>query len=86
MSGKEFEQGYILGYYGGVEKGAGGMSAYGTSNGKGTVIDAANGGTQARFINGFDGLSGVGGECCVLCGQRAWQVQWTCVRKVREHR
>ena len=67
MSGEDFEQGHVLGYYGGVEEEAGGLSQHGLSNGKGTVVDAASGGTEGRFINDFHGLSkeGANVEFCV---------------------
>jgi hypothetical protein len=87
MPGNEFEQGYILGCHGGVEKGAGGMSAHCTSNGKGTVVDAASGGTEARFINGPSGLSGVGAnvEFCVdnVRGKSNGLVHAKCVSTVK---
>ena len=50
-----------------MEKGAGVVSARGASNEKGTVVvDAASGETEARFINDFRGLSGVGANV-VFC-------------------
>jgi hypothetical protein len=60
MSGKEFEQGSVLGCYGGVEKAAGCMSENGLSNRRGTVVDADSRGTEGRFINDFYGLSDKG--------------------------
>jgi hypothetical protein len=90
MPGKDFEQGCVLGHYGGVEEEAGGGSECGLSNGNRTVVDAASGGTKGRFINDFHGLllEGANVEFCVdsVRGQSNRFVHAKCLSTVKKGR